>query len=288
MSLADHLFPLDRPETRGECLHARIVEGFAALSAVVFAFRWAEYLQGVSSLPFPTGVARWLPLDWVLAPGVAFGAVGLLALLVGLGWARVTRWAYPAAIVVLHLMYAARHSLGKTSHGSHLVGLTLLAFAIAVVSFRDESVRRRVGVGMALFFVGLSYLWAAVSKLVASGGMWSDGRHLVLWIAEKQVDLLSRTGADGLNVLQEMVLAAPWVGTVLLTIGVVSEACGPLLWWRQTRVWAALLLIGMHIGILLTMNIFFYTYIVHLAILALPWSSLFDLMLARRAAPPGL
>ncbi len=225
-----------------------------------------------------------MPLEWLLAPGVAFGAVGLLALLAVLGWARVTRWAYPAAVVVLHVLYATRHSLGKTSHGSHLVGLTLLAFAVAVVFFRDESVRRRVGVGMALFFVGLSYLWAAVSKLVASGGDWSDGRHLVLWIAEKQVDLLSRTGGDGLNVLQEMVLAAPWLGTVLLTVGVVSELCGPLIWWRQTRMWAAFLLIGMHIGILLTMNIFFYTYILHLTLLAMPWPSLIDRSLARRSS----
>ena len=138
--------------------------------------------------------------------------------------------------------------------------------------------------GFLYFFIGLGYTSAAVCKLIGTGITWPDGRHLLLWIAERKVDTISKLGGFDPNLLQELVLADYHWGTVILTFGLVTELLAFLMWWRRFRYPVVLLVVSMHLGILVTMNIFFAASTYLLLLLGLPWDRLIDRGLAKMEA----
>lgn len=286
-TLGRHLFGADGPETRGDRLYFRIVEFFILGYAVWFCWDWGLYIQqNISSVLLPLGFANYVDVSFLFGHNVALLNTGLVALLGGLGFFRLWRPAYLLALVAFHFQYVARYSLGEISHGSNLIGMGVLGLGVALVAFRSESVRRRFTFGFLYFFIGLGYTSAAVCKLIGTGIMWPDGRHLLMWIAERRVDTLSKFGAFEPNVLQEWVLTDYRVGTAILLFGLFTEAVSFLMWWRPYRYPVVLLVVGMHFGIYATMNIFFAASTYFLILLSLPWNRVFDALL--EADAPGL
>jgi len=191
------------------------------------------------------------------------------------GLFRLSRFGYPAAFALMHLQYASRFVLGEISHGSNVIGMALLGMSLAAIFFRDPILRRRFVLGFVLFFVGLGYTSAALSKLVASGPLWVDGSHLWMWINERTVDVYSITGVLSHNLLQRILLNSRLLSTLLLSFGLVTELFGITMWYR--RRWIVMtLLFGMHIGILMSMKINFPANNAMLLILAYPWADFID------------
>jgi hypothetical protein len=208
-------------------------------------------------------------LAWLNAAVISAGAL--------LGYFRITpRLGYTAAFLGFHLQYVSRYSLGEICHASNFVGMGMLGLTAAMWIYRGGVERRKFAMGASFFFLGLAYASAALSKLIASGPLWVDGRHLWLWIGEKSLDAYSKFGVLQLNALQRGALEQRALATLILSIGLSVEAAGVLLWFRKPRPYIALLCIGMHLGIHFAMNILFDTSIYHLIVLGLPWAAVFD------------
>ena len=286
-TLGRHLFGADGPETRGDRLYFRLVEFFILAYAVWFCWDWGLYIQqNISSVLLPLGLANYVDVSFLFGHNVALLNAGLVALLGTAGFFRLWRPAYLLALVAFHFQYVARYSLGEISHGSNLIGMGVLGLGVALVAFRSPSMRRRFTFGFLYFFIGLGYTSAAVCKLIGTGIMWPDGRHLLMWIAERKVDTLSKFGAFEPNVLQEWVLTDYHAGTAILLFGLFTEAISFLMWWRPYRYPVVLLVVGMHFGIYVSMNIFFAASTYFLILLSLPWNRVFDALLETDA--PGL
>jgi hypothetical protein len=97
-----------------------------------------------------------------------------------------------------------------------------------------------------------------------------------MWITERKIDTLSRFGAFEPNVLQDLVLADYRFGTLILLFGFFAELVAVLMWWRKWRYPVVLLLVSMHLGIYVSMNIFFAASTYFLILLGLPWNRVFD------------
>lgn len=278
------LFDFESPETPGERLFFWLFELFVGIMLSWHAWSWALYLGRIEAISHPTGLAYYLDLSFLLHPAIALGlaAAVTLLLLIGLGH----RWpfGYLLALLGLHLLYVSRFSLGKTPHGTHLLGLTLLSLALSALLFRTPFYYHRAALGFTYFFVGLSYTLAALSKLVATGPAWVDGTHLTLWILEKGIDVTARTGVWEPGALQQWLLAHPSLSTYLLAGALLFELLAFMVWWRPFHLPILLGLIGMHIGIYAAMHIAFYVAVLELLLLALPWSRWFDRLLQTRRA----
>lgn len=271
-TLSHELFAFDRAETRGHRWHVLIVELFLIVYAARFCWEWGFYIQrNITEVLLPLGIAQYVDVSFLFDHYVAVGNAVLVTLLCVVGFFRVWRPAYAVAFGLFHVQYTARYSLGEISHGSNLVGMGILGLALAVLLFSEESVRRRFTMGFLYFFIGLGYTSAAVCKLVGTGITWPDGHHLLLWIAERKVDVISKFGAFDPNLLQEMILANYHWGTAALVFGLVAEGLSFLMWWRRYRYPIVMLVVSMHFGILFTMNIFFAASTYLLLLLGLPW-----------------
>ena len=293
-TLSRELFTSDASGTRGYRLHVRAVELFLVAYAAYFCWDWGFYVQrNITEVLLPLGIAQYIDVSFLFDNYLAVANAALVTLFGALGFFRIGRGSYAIAFALFHLQYTARYSLGEISHGSNLVGMGILALALTSLFFADESNRRRFTMGFLYFFIGLGYTSAAVCKLVATGITWVDGHHLLLWIAERKVDTISKFGAFDPNLLQEMILVNYHWGTAALLFGLVAESLSFLMWWRRFRYPIVMLVVTMHFGILVTMNIFFAASTYLLILLALPWpwllNRLFDQMkeASRSAAPPA-
>ena len=285
-TLSRELFTDDEAGTRGYRLYVRAVELFLVAYMIYFCWDWGLYIQrNITEVLLPLGIAQYLDVSFLFDHYLAVGNAALVTLFGGLGFFRVGRFSYAAAIGLFHLQYTARYSLGEISHGSNLVGMGVLALALTSIYFSDETRRQRFTMGFLYFFIGLGYTSAAACKLIGTGITWPDGHHLLLWIAERKVDTLSKFGAFDPNLLQELILSNYHWGTAVLTFGFVSEAVSFLMWWRRFRYPIVLLVISMHIGILITMNIFFAASTYLLILLALPWPWLLNRLIERMGWP---
>lgn len=284
--LTRNLFDFDAPETLGEKVHFRLLELFIVAFTVRFAWEWGFYIQRIETVLLPLGIANYVDVSFMFDRGISLVNAGLMTLFCGLGFARVTRFAYPAAILLFHLQYAARYCLGEISHGSNFIGMSLLGLALGVLFFEPVKLRRRFALGFMYFFFGLGYTSAALSKLVGTGLDWPHGHHLWLWIAERQVDTISKFGAFEPNWIQQLVLGDYRFGTLVLSFGLLVELFGWLMWWRRTRYFIIPAVIGMHFGIALAMNIFFEVYTYELVLLGFPWAIMLDRLFARIDVPP--
>ncbi len=277
------LFPFDEPERPGEHTRGQWLEAFAVLATIDLAWSWAAYTSRVGDVVLPLGLARWLDLSLFHRPGVALALAFAITLLVLGGALRLWRYAYALSFAGMLVLYSARFCLGEIPHSANLTGMTLLGFALGHAAFDRELDRRRFALGFACFAVGLAYTSAAVSKLLATGPLWVDGRHLWLWIAEKQTDATSKLGLSELNWLQRVLMSSRALATAVLAFGLLAEAAAFSFWWRRWRTWSGLALLGLHIGIYLSMSILFHLNIIELVILILP----FGLASGRREGEPA-
>lgn len=237
---------------------------------------WTQILPTLPGPIEPHGVARWLDLSCMYAPPWArFNALVTLALLM-LGFLRVWRGAYLAALVGYHFHYAARYSVGKIGHASNVLAFVLLGLGIAQLAYHDPVLRRRASVGFTLVLLSIGYTWAAVCKLSAAGLGWANGSHLWLWIREKWVDTASLTGDRQANLLQRAAVHSAAFSTIILGFGLAAETLSSLMLLRRLRRYVLLALVGMHLGILYTMHIAFLNNIYVLLAIALPIAELVD------------
>lgn len=280
-TLARHLFDFEAEETKGEKIHFRLLELVVIGFTLRFCWDWGFYIgRNIETVLLPLGVANHIDISFMFSYGVALVNAGLVSLLCLIGFARLWRPAYALALLLFHLQYAARYCLGEISHGSNLIGMSLLALGLAMLFFHDPTQRRRFTKGFLYFFVGIGYTSAGFCKLIGTGLSWPDGHHLWMWIAERQVDVTSKFGAFDPNGLQDLILSDYRVGTLILAFGLMMELTGVLMWWRPTRYVVATALVGMHIGVVLTMNIFFTATTVLMVLLALPWPAIIDRVLS--------
>lgn len=270
-SLRDHLFPFDEAETRGFLLFYKIFEAFVGGFTIYYAWYWGRYILRISDVVLPLGVAQYIDVSPMLGTTLPLVNATIITGLVLLGFLRVSRWAYLGAFLLLHWQYAARFVLGEIPHSSNLVGMALLGFALAALVFDEGRYRRRFTIGYMYFFVGLGYTLAAFSKLVGTGWSWADGGHLWMWVHEKGIDAFAKTGVLDFNWLQDIVLTHYPIATLFLAIGLVSEFCAFLMWWRPFRLPVGLAVLGLHTGIFLVMGILFAFSMVILVLLTFPW-----------------
>lgn len=271
------LFQADKPRTAGELWYFKLFELFVGAYVIKYAWEWAAYIPRNSEVVLPLGIANYIDISFMF--GNIWPAINaaLITLLCIFAFFRIRfRWQYMLALVLLHFQFAARYSQGEIPHSMNMIGMSLLALALATFFFNKPLKVSRFTFGSVYFFVGLSYFSAAIAKLIGTGIFWFDGRHLGLWIAEKGTDILSRTGSFDPNFLQEMALQSLPVASLILLIGWLTEFAGVFVWSKKYRSYAITAIIGMHIGITLTMNIRFDAYVLELLIIGYPWDVLFD------------
>ena len=284
-SLADGLFGFDRPDSPGERIAVRVLEAFVAFSVIDLAWSWGLYTMRISDVVLPLGLARWIDISFMHQNVLPLANAVLISGFVVLGFVRLQRWSYAAAFALLLFQYAARYSLGEIPHSANVTGTALLAFALAPLLFEDAVYRRRFAVGFMIFFIALGYTLAAWSKLIATGPSWVDGRHLWIWLYEKGVDAAAKTGVFAFNAVQQAALESHAVATVFLAIGLLTEFFAFLMWWRPFRVPVGLAIIGLHLGIKMTMGILFGAATIIVALLTLPWDRLWNRVVERWEPP---
>lgn len=286
-NLGANLFGYDRPETQGEVLFFRGFELFIVSILALEAWNWGRYARTLTALPVPHGLAAYIDLSLLLQHNLPLVTAALLTVLLLLGYLRKGRWAYAVALLLLHMQFTLRFSLGKVEHGTNLLAMTLLGLSLAMLLFPDALHRRRFTLGFTYFFTGLGYFAAGLTKLIGTGPLWSRGTHLWLWMHEKGIDGLANTGVSQLNGLQGFILSHPHLATLLLTLGLLVELAAVLAWWRRFRLPVLLALVGMHLGAYVTLDILFKWSIAELLLLALPWAAWLNRLLERPAVVEG-
>ena len=139
-----------------------------------------------------------------------------------------------------------------------MVGFALMGLGLAEIFFGNDIKKSLAfAFGFTIFIFGLGYNSAAISKLIGTGITWPSGEHLWLWMGEKSIDILSKTGEFQFNWLQKLAFEHWWVATAILSFGLLTELIGFLIWWKHLRSYITLLLLGMHLGNYWSMNIFF-------------------------------
>lgn len=282
--LFKQLFDFEAEATPGERIFNRVLETAIVFFSLLYIWQWATYIARLFKVVLPLGLANYMDVslmfnDW--APYLLAVIASVLALL---GFMRKWKYAYLLVVFLFHVQYTARFSQGEISHGSNLVGMCLLVLALSQLFFYKSLIRERFTKGMILFFTGWSYFSAAVCKLIGTGPHWVDGHHLWLWLGERRTDVLSQFGAFENNFLQTLIIDNYWVATLILCFGILAEALGALIWFKKTRIIGGILLIGMHFGILVSMNINFDTYIYILALIAFPWARWINKIMNARSA----
>lgn len=277
-NIAAELFEPDRSVTPGELIFFKFFECFVAAYVIHYMWDWAIYTQLRNSVVvLPLGIANYIDVsvffDHYLAPALA--AVTTL-LTIAAFLRKGPRWLYLAVLVLFHLLYVIRFSQGEIPHSQNLIGMAVFSFAVGLMLFPGKERLPRFVLGSIIFFIGLGYTSAFFSKLIGTGWTWFDGSHLWLWIGEKSVDILSREGVHYLNWLQELALSSVAAASVILLIGWFTELIGFTMWWKKLRPWTTTLLIGMHIGITISMNIRFDAFVMQLILVGYPWHLIID------------
>ncbi|MEX0780578.1 MAG: hypothetical protein WD037_12615 [Balneolales bacterium] len=277
MNLIRNLFDYESPESRGELIFYRIFEISILFFAIKFVWEWGLYMDRISDIVLPLGIANYLDLSFMFGNQVPVINAILISGLLACAFIRIApKYTYLFALLLMHLQYASRYTLGEIPHSANLIGMTLLCFSLAHMFFTDQKIIRRFSMGSVYFFCGLGYTLAGISKLIGTGFHWIDGRHLWLWMSEKSVDILSRTGTYETNLLQEIAYEHHLIATFILLSGLLLELSGIAMWWKKLRPYVLTLIIGTHLGIQLTMNIVFIAFMVQLLLMAYPWSTLID------------
>jgi hypothetical protein len=267
-----NLFTLEAPKSPGSKIQLRAFELFTVIYTLIYTWEWAFYVPRLSDVVLPLGLANYFNVEILFGDLATINAIAITLFSLIPFITKKSRWLYVMAFLLFHIQYVARFSQGEIPHSANLVGFSLMGLGIGALFFKDIKKSLPFAFGFTLFFIGLGYTSAAISKLVATGISWPDGHHLWLWIGEKSIDILSKTGSFELNWLQELALSNWWIATAILTFGLLTELLGFLIWWKSLRPYITILLLGMHIGIDLTMNILFLTFSIQLIIMGFPWN----------------
>jgi hypothetical protein len=276
--IGHQLFEPKRDQTPGELIFFKIFELFILIYTIKYAWEWGIYTQlRNTEVVLPLGVANYIDISLMFEWNLALINAAVITLLAVIAFARMgARWFYMVVIILLHIQYVARFSQGEIPHSMNLIGMSVFAFAIGAIWFPGKKNMPRFVIGTIVFFIGLGYTSAFVAKLIGTGINWYDGRHLWLWISEKSIDVYSTIGYYEPNFLQELALSYLPVASVILLIGWLTELIGFTMWWKKLRPFTVTLLIGMHIGITLTMNIRFDAFVMQLILIGYPWYLLID------------
>lgn len=281
MNLLHNLFDFEKPQTKGELIFFKVFELFIVWATIDLAWSWGAYILRISDIVLPLGIARYIDVSFMFDHHLSIINAVLITGLMVAGFFRLTKYAYVAAFLLLHLQYAARYSLGEIPHSSNMLGMTLLGLSLGMLVYSDDLYRRRFTLGFTYFFVGFGYSLSGICKLIGTGITWPDGRHLWMWINEKSIDAFAKTGTLDLNILQELALSAYPIATFFLAFGLLTELCAFLSWWKKFRMPVYLAVIGLHLGIFVVMNIFFRLSTFELILLAFPWSAWLDRLASR-------
>ncbi|HYW36443.1 MAG TPA: hypothetical protein VE868_13625 [Balneolaceae bacterium] len=282
MSFFTQLFNADREETNGSVLLFLIFETVTIYQVILFAWKWAFYIPQLAHVVMPVGIAYYVNISFMFSGPYAILNASLITLFLLLGYFRKGRIFYILALLAMHLQYVARFSQGKVGHGSVFTGMALLCLALTTLFISNDEQRRKLTIGLFLFFMALGYTSASFCKLIASGPGWVHGSHLFLWMKERAVDAQAQNGVYHFNFVQRLLLNHKWLATMILTFGLLTELSGFMLCFRRTRWIEATLLIGMHFGVLIIMDISFMHFLVDVIILGYPWASLFDYWLRKK------
>jgi len=276
--LGNQLFDPGRDQSPGEVVFFKLFELFVVFYTIKFAWEWGIYtdLRNIEVV-LPLGLAKYIDVSIFFENQLAIINAAFITLLSIMSYLRFGfRWQYMVVMVLFHVQYVARFSQGEIPHSQNLIGMAVLCFAIGAIFFPDKKKMPRFVMGSIVFFIGLGYTSAFFAKLIGTGLSWNDGRHLWLWIGEKSIDILSREGEYAPNFLQLMALKSTFVASVILLIGWLTELIGFTLWFKKIRPFTTLLLIGMHMGITMTMNIRFDAFVMQLILVGFPWYILLD------------
>ena len=276
--IGEGLFEPERESSPGELLFFKFFELFVLSYTVKFSFEWAAYTQlRNSEVVLPLGVANYLDVSLFFDHYLSYVIAALITILIVPAFFRIgSKWFYTVVMLLFHLLYVIRFSQGEIPHSQNLIGMSVFCFALGTLLIPDSGKRARFVIGAIVFFIGLGYTSAFFSKLIGTGFNWYDGRHLWLWISEKSIDILSREGVYQPNILQEMALKSLAIASIILIIGWFKELIGFTMWWAKLRPYTTTLLIGMHIGITLTMNIRFDAFVMQLILIGYPWYKVLD------------
>ncbi len=280
-----NLFDFTTPDSVGRRWQWYAIEIFAVVFCLRYVWTWGLYLDSISDVVLPLGIAKWIDISFMFTPWAGMLNAVLITILLFAGFFRLWRPAFIISLMLFHLQYVARFCLGEISHGSNFVGLTIFAMGIGALLYRDGFLRRRFSLGLLYFFIGLGYFTAGMSKLIGTGLNWPDGHHLWMWIAERGVDSASKFGTASLNGFQEVLASSRTLASIVLAFGLLAELGGILIWFRKTRYLIMPVLVAMHIGISISMSIFFEAYVYEMLILGLPWYLLIDHVVNNRLDP---
>jgi hypothetical protein len=281
------LFDPDELETAGQRAQMLCFELVVLLRAQYELWTWAAIIPNQPEILAPTGLGTFIDVSFMLKePQYAQINAIVCGALMLLGLTRTLRAGYALAFLSLSLQCAARYGMGKVQHGATMLGMAVLALAIAHLAYRREDLRRKATLGLLVAMISVGYLFAATNKLRSTGLRWVRGQNLWLWIQQKRLDGLSGGGRDELNFMQTFTLSDVRIATAQLTFGLLSELAAAIMWWRPARRWVMLSLAAMHLGISKVMNIHFMPSVLILLVLALPIAEVVDWVLRRRAERP--
>lgn len=282
LRLVRRLFDFQSPTRPGEQSYFRVIEYVVVIYALWAIFTWVDEARMWTQVVSATGVAQWITIDWMLRSAWALVAIGVTAVIcLLLGLFRVLRQGYLTGFACVHLLFVARFSQGKVSHGDSLFGFLLLFLGLAYVLYTDDFARRRFFWGLAHFYLGFIYILSAFSKLIATGPSWVSGEHLWMWILERRVDIYSQTGMLVEDDLKSLLLENRLLATGFLSSGLFLEMCGFLLWLNRTRPVMTLVFVSFHFGVWLTLDIAFLRHALLLCLLGLPLEGALDRVLHR-------
>ena len=276
--IGQQLFEPERDQSPGEVIFFKCFELFVLVWTISYAWDWGIYSQLRNvEVVLPLGMANYIDVSLFFDHNLALINAALITVLALFSFFRAgPKWLYMAVLVLFHMQYVIRYSQGEIPHSQNLIGMSVLCFAIGAWFFPDRKVMPRFVIGTIIFFIGLGYTSAFFAKLIGTGINWYDGRHLWLWISEKSIDILSREGAYNPNFLQQIALGSTAAASVILLIGWFTELIGFTMWWKKLRPYTTTLIIGMHFGITLTMNIRFDAFVMQLILVGYPWYKLID------------
>ena len=202
-----NLFTLEAPKSPGSKIQLRAFELFTVIYTLIYTWEWALYVPRLSDVVLPLGLANYFNVEILFGDFATINAIAITLFSVIPFITKKSRWLYAMAFLLFHIQYVARFSQGEIPHSANLVGFSLMGLGFGAFFFKDIKKSLPFAFGFTLFFIGLGYTSAALSKLVATGISWPDGHHLWLWIGEKSIDILSKTGSFELNWLQELALS---------------------------------------------------------------------------------
>lgn len=276
--IGHELFEPKRPVTPGELVFFKLFELFIAVYTIKYAWEWGIYSQlRNSEVVLSLGAANYIDVSFFFDHQFALVVAGLISVGTILAYFRKgSKWVYLVVMFLLHLQYVTRFSQGEIPHSSNLIGMAVFCFAMGAIFFPGKSKMPRFVLGAIIFFTGLGYTSAFVAKMIGTGINWFDGRHLWLWISEKSIDILSRTGEWNPNLIQQIALGSTTMASIILLFGWLTEMIGVTMWWKKLRPYSTTLIIGMHFGITLSMNIRFDAFVMQLILIGYPWYKLID------------